>query len=98
MIYESHEEMRRALTELIHSHRPYMDLQNDVVLKLMTGNEYIESAMKILASAEDTSDLRSVADLLANATKKTTLMRQAVIEMINFEESGVAPEDTTRVF
>lgn len=81
-----------AQVRFFEQHRPYLELYREVSIRMLSVEEHYKSALNLLTSAEDLSDLESVVALLAKADKKSKLIAQLLVEEINSESDSV-PKD-----
>lgn len=81
-----------AQVRFFEQRRPYLELYKEVSVRMLAVEEYYKSALKVLGTAEDRSDLESVVALLAKADKKSKLMAQLLVEEIN-SDSDPIPDD-----
>lgn len=87
-----HPEEALAQVRFFEQHRPYLELYNELYIRMLSLEEQYKAALKLLSSAEDRSDLESVVSLLAKADKKSKLMAQLLLQEI-YSESDPIPND-----
>jgi len=78
-----------AQVRFFEQRRPYLELYREVSVKMLAVEEHYKSALKLLASAEDISDLESVVELLNRADKKSRVMTQLLVEKVHSETNSI---------